>query len=331
MQLLTDVAFDVIRIRVSLVLAAVLCSACSQNQAVPAAVTHLTISTGTANGVLNLVGNALATAYTRHLSGVVVAVKSGRSVDDSFEDIQSGTADLGLVDSETAYVGYRRGVSAGAGPRSGVRAVAVLFPTAVQVFVRRDRHVVSVKQFKGLRMMVGERGGYADQAMQVILQSYSLDYANVRPEFSYTLSRVTDEHDPIDGVVFYTPFRNRAILDALDRADFQLVPINREHISAIQSTSERNHFLKSTVIPRQTYPGQDEDVLTVGEEILLLCRDDLPDGLVYDLTKVLFDSIPDLIRAHPAAAGINAERGPTTSVPLHPGAARYYRERELPR
>lgn len=321
----------VIRSGLTLVLAAACCAACSQNRTAQATVTHLTISTGNANGVFNLVGSALATAYTRHVSGVAAEVKSGRSVDDSLDDIESGAADLAFVDSENAYVGYRRGASASDGHRAGVRAVAVLFPTAVHLLVRRDRHVTSVKQFKGLRMMVGERGGYADQAMQLILQSYSLDYTDVQPEFTYKLTSLAAEHELIDGVVFWTPFRNRAILDALDRADFQLVPINREHISAIQSTSERNHFLKSTVIPRQTYPGQDEDVLTVGEEILLLCREDLPDGLVYDLTKVLFDSVPDLIRAHPAAAGINAERGPTTSVPLHPGAARYYRERELPR
>jgi TRAP-type uncharacterized transport system substrate-binding protein len=90
-----------------------------------ATVTHLTISTGNANGVFNLVGNALATVYTRHVAGVAAEVKSGRSVDDSLDDIQSGSADLAFVDSENAYVGYRRGASGSDGPRVGVR-VAVL-------------------------------------------------------------------------------------------------------------------------------------------------------------------------------------------------------------
>lgn len=326
-----DLASRAIRNACWLLLAAALGStACSENRPAPLIAEHLTISTGTKNGVLNLVGERLATAYTQHVPGVVANVRSGRTVDDSLEDIQQTAADLALVDSETAYVGYRRGASPSHRSRANVRAVAVLFPTAVHVFVRRDRRVSSVKQLKGLRMMVGEQGGYADQAMQVILQSYALDYGNVQPIFAYK-PKFWDEQGPIDGVVFYTPFRNRAILDVMERVKLQLVPIDLEQISVIQATSERNHFLKSTVIPRQTYPGQDEDVLTVGEEILLLCRDDLPEALVYDLTKVLFDSVPDLIRAHPAAAGIDPERGPTTSVPLHPGAARYYRERELPR
>jgi TRAP transporter TAXI family solute receptor len=331
MKSVSDSALNEVRRGFSLLLAAAFFSvACFQNRSAPTAVRQLTISTGTEGGVSALVGNTLATAYTQHIPGVTAQLKSGRSVDESLEDIQSGSADLGFVDSENAYVGYRRGASGSTQPRTNVRAVAVLYPTVVHLFVRRDRHISSVKQFKGLRLMVGERGGYADQAIQLILQSYSLDYENIRPDFTYKPKSHVDLEQN-DGVVFYTPFRNRVVVDVVEREDLRLVSIGHEQISAMQASSERNHFLKSTVIPRHTYAGQEDDVLTVGEETLLLCRDDLPDSLVYDLTKVLFDSVPDLIRAHPAAAAINAEHGPTTSVPLHPGAARYYRERELPR
>jgi TRAP-type uncharacterized transport system substrate-binding protein len=55
----------------------------------------------------------------------------------------------------------------------------------------------------------------------------------------------------------------------------------------------------------------------------------LPDQLVLELTRSLFAAVPELAAAHPAAAEIDPDRGPSASVPLHPGAARYYREREL--
>ena len=70
-------------------------------------------------------------------------------------------------------------------------------------------------------------------------------------------------------------------------------------------------------------------MLTVGMDVLLLCREDLPERLVHDMTATLFDAIPELSKAHPAAAAIDPDRGPTTAVPLHPGAVRYYREREI--
>jgi TRAP-type uncharacterized transport system substrate-binding protein len=63
--------------------------------------------------------------------------------------------------------------------------------------------------------------------------------------------------------------------------------------------------------------------------VLLVCRQDLSEDLVYRLTSVLFDSVPELIRAHPAASSVDPGRGPAAPIPLHRGAARYYREREL--
>ena len=130
--------------------------------------------------------------------------------------------------------------------------------------------------------------------------------------------------------IYWTPFQHGAIT-RVTTADVRLIPIGREQIARIQERTERSRFLKSTMIPRGTYPRQDHDILTLGEDILLLCRKDLPEPLVYELTKALFDSVAVLMTAHPAASGIDPERGPMTSIPLHPGAARYYRERELPR
>ena len=88
-------------------------------------------------------------------------------------------------------------------------------------------------------------------------------------------------------------------------------------------------FFKPATIPKGTYKGQDDDLITVGIDGLLLCRDDLPEALVYAMTRSLFDALPSLARSQPSARLINVNRAPTTPIPLHPGAARYYRERDL--
>ena len=64
-----------------------------------------------------------------------------------------------------------------------------------------------------------------------------------------------------------------------------------------------------------TYPKQTADVQTVGMDVLLLCRRELPDGLVYELTRALFEAVPTLEQAHEAASAIDVERGPTASIP----------------
>ena len=62
---------------------------------------------------------------------------------------------------------------------------------------------------------------------------------------------------------------------------------------------------------------------------MLVCSEDLPEDVVYRLTKAFFSALPDLTRIHAAAMLIDAEQAPATPIPLHPGAARYYREREI--
>lgn len=291
----------------------------------------IAIVTGRAGGVLDVFGRALADVYSRHAPAVTATARLGRGLEANLDDLQSGRADLALVDSETTYVGFRKGTPSDPHPHSRVRAIAVLFPTVVHVFVRQELPIAGVGDLKGRHIAVGVEGSYADQVMRLILNSYGLDYSQVHARFEVPADVDDLRAKKLDGVVFYTPFMSAPIGEFLRAVDLRLLSIDPDKIAAIQGTSVRNHFLKSTTIPRSTYSGQESDVLTVGEDVLLLCREDLPDALVYALTKALFESLSDLAAAHPAGKAIDPDRGPTASIPLHAGAARYYREHELPR
>lgn len=318
-------------VRPLLLLAAAWLSSCSSPPAPPP--TTVRIATGAENGVLNAVGGALAIAYTQKVSGLVATAQLGRGLEDNLDALERGEIDLAFDDSETTYVAYRKGTSSDPQPHSRIRAIGVLFPTVVHVFAREASGIERVTDFRGKRIDVGARGSDAELAARLILESYGLDEdRHVHAVFGSSDSAANDiRTGALDGVVYYVPFHHRLTMEVTTRADVRLIPIGHQQIASIQERSERSHFLKSTVVPRGTYRGQERDVVTIGEDILLLCRDDLPEPLVYELTRTLFDSTPDLVKAHPAAASIDPERGPTTSIPLHPGAARYYRERELPR
>ena len=60
----------------------------------------------------------------------------------------------------------------------------------------------------------------------------------------------------------------------------------------------------------------------------LVTRAGLPDQEVYEMTKTLFDNLPALTAAHAAAKAIKLdEAAKNPPVPLHPGAAKYYKEK----
>ena len=106
----------------------------------------------------------------------------------------------------------------------------------------------------------------------------------------------------------------------------RLIPIGAELAARIRTASP---FYRPVLIPAGTYNGQDGAVATVGVENLIVCRSALPDELVYQMTRLVFESRPKRAEAHPAAASIDPEQAAAAPIPLHPGAARYFRERDL--
>jgi TRAP transporter TAXI family solute receptor len=84
-------------------------------------------------------------------------------------------------------------------------------------------------------------------------------------------------------------------------------------------------------IPGGTYPNHDRQIPTVGIDSVLVCRADLPEELVYQLTRALFDSLPTLSAARTWLQEMDVGQAAATPIPLHDGARRYYRERELTR
>jgi TRAP transporter TAXI family solute receptor len=85
-------------------------------------------------------------------------------------------------------------------------------------------------------------------------------------------------------------------------------------------------LLRRLLIPLGMYPSQRFPVHTVGVDLLLVSRADLDKELVYELTRAYFEQSPENIRRQ-----TDPQRAPAAVIPLHPGAARYYREREVSR
>ena len=288
--------------------------------------TNVVLSIPFSGNAWEIIGRELVAEYNRRVPEVTAKAVMAQSLESQVDAMQAGKVDLALEDAETAYLAYSRGTQGGAAPHERLRAIGVMFSIAVQVAVPAATGITRIDQLKGRRVDVGGSGGSVDRAARIILESYGFGYDAITPTYggSDTLERFRDRD--LDARFFYSAFKHPVIENISKEVDVRVLPIDRAHLGAIQ---ERHHFLKSTIIPRGTYRNQQNDVQTVGMDVLLLCRQDLPDSLVHDLTRALFDAVPALEKAHEAASAIDPERGPTASIPLHPGAARYYREREI--
>ncbi len=307
-----------------LAMAAALWSACSP-PARPAEPTRLVIGTVWAGAAWDRIGHALAVAYSERLPSVRATAKPSGNLDKEIAAFERHETDLAILDVETAYFAFRAEPHEEETP-SKLRAVAVLFSTAVQIVARSDGGIAHVADLRGKRVNVGSKGSPTERAARLILESHGVPFTQVQPTFESGEAAEALRTGQLDALFLYSPFQNPLIAEMAGATSARLIPIDRSKVAAIQ---EQHHFLKAITIPGGTYKNQDEDLLTVGMDVLLVCREDLPEPLVYDLARTLFDVVPQLTQAHASAAGIDPERGPTAAIPLHPGAARYYREREI--
>jgi TRAP transporter TAXI family solute receptor len=304
---------------------ALLASSCA---AAPSAepATRVVLSIPFAGNAWEIIGRELASEYNRRVRQVSAEVVMAESLESQVDAMQAAKVDLALEDAETAYLAYSRGTPVNAAPHERLRAIGVMFSIAVQVAVPAAAGITHIDQLKGRRVDVGTAGGSVERAARIILESYGVGHDAIIPTFGGNDTLERFRAGDLDARFFYSAFKHPVIENISREVDVRVLPVDRSRLGAIQ---EHHHFLKSTIIPAGTYRNQTDDIQTVGMDVLLLCRQDLPDSLVYELTRALFESVPALEKAHEAASAIDPERGPTASIPLHPGAARYYREREI--
>lgn len=114
-------------------------------------------------------------------------------------------------------------------------------------------------------------------------------------------------------------------------ADAMPCTILRYTDQELDSILSENYFYYRDVIPAKTYPGQDRDVDTFGIKCLLCVDQDMDEGLVYELTSILYENAGSLGRQHPSLFAMSRDRFMYSAlpIPLHPGAERFYWEKGL--
>ena len=290
--------------------------------------TTLTFATGRRGFSADQFGRGIIDVYSTKFPDLDFSVHPDRG--GSFANVQNlrrGTADIGFAQADTAYLAYKRSSEEF---RAQLRGIAVLNVATVQMLVRNDSEIRSVSQFRGRRLSVGIPGGPSEVAARVILEAYGLTPNAVHFEshedltMSEIAQRVRDKTTDV-GIVS-TSLPVNSISESPNEVGVELVSMEPDKITRIRS---RYPFYEPIVIPANTYTGQRSEIRTVGAHGLLVCRDTLPEELVYRLTKAFFEALPGLREGYPAVRLIDAEQGLASPIPLHAGAARYYREREL--
>jgi TRAP transporter TAXI family solute receptor len=266
-------------------------------------------------------GNDLQTTLAR-LPGIKANVVSeGGSSITSLLDLQTGKTNISGTLADVAYLAYAGQLEEMNEPFDQLRGMAVTGLNTMHLLVGSNTRVETLGDLKGLRVSLGAPGSSTAHITQRMLQDLGISSDQIRAERipnAELVSRLSsgDINAAFSG--FSVP--SATVIAAMHKG-VRLVPIDGPPIEEMRT---RYPYLKRTLIPRGTYPNQPEPIRTLGVDTLLVCRAELDDETVYALLDAYFAT-------RPATTPPNLERAPATPIPLHPGAARYYRQRELSR
>jgi uncharacterized protein len=285
------------------------------------------LTTGLPGMTFKPLGEALADAFRGVISGVRFEVIETAGSVANLQQLESGEADLGFALADVAYTAFNGRGSDFPAAATHVRALAVLHPSAVHVLVPASSNVRSIADLRG-RIGVGPAGSGTAVTSALLLNAFGVPPQLITnhpiPFISASDALSTGDLDAAF-VVAADP------VDAVQRATnagARLVEIADDRVSRLRSEYP---FLRPGTIPAGSYKMEPAAIQTMLVDVLLLTREDLDDEVARRLTAALFDVLPQLARTHDFLKMMDARRAPATPIPLHAGAALFYRERELSR
>lgn len=259
--------------------------------------------------------------------GLVGIAQSSNGSVANVDAISSGMLESGFAQSDIAHWAYTgTGIYEGRPPVDNLRAIANLYPESIHLVARKGSGISSVGDLAGKRVSLDEPGSGTLVDARIILDAFGLSEDDVEAEYvkpSVAVGRMQD--DALDAFIIVAGYPTGSVAELCATAGCELIPIDGPQVDALL---EEYGFFHRDVIPADTYPDVPETpTLSVGAQWLVAAEVD--EDLVYGITKALWHDNARILLddGHAKARAITLETAlDGVSIPLHPGAERYYRE-----
>jgi uncharacterized protein len=287
----------------------------------------INILTGGTSGVYYPLGVALGKIYGEKIPGARTQVQSTKASVENLNLLQRGKGEIALALGDSVKSAWEGDAEVGFPAKlDKLRGVAAVYPNVIQIVASQNSGVKSFADLKGKSLSVGAPKSGTEVNARRIFEAMGMSYKDL-------------------GKTEYLPFgesveliKNRQLDATLQSAGLGVASI-RDLASSLPVTmvavppevaTKLGPPFVATSIPANTYTGQTADVPTLAVVNFLVTHSGVSDETVYQMTKQLFENLPQMVAAHKAATAIQLKTAiDGMPLPLHPGAARYYKEQGL--
>ena len=290
---------------------------------------NISIATGGTGGVYYPMGGGLANILSKHVAGMqATAEVTGGSVDN-----------LNLIGSGKPYVAFSmvdaaldaaKGQEKFTGRKVDVKTLLVLYPNRMHVVTTEATGIKTMADLKGRRISAGSPGSATE-----IMAFRLMDGAGIDPQKDVTRERLgvaesanALKDKKIDAFFWVGGLPTAAVTDLASTPGTKIRMI--DHADAVAAMNKKwGNLYYADVIPKATYSGMAVDNKMASVANILVVNSNMPDEQAYKIVKAVFDHQKDLIAVHQEYSNvkISAQKNVATSVPFHPGAEKYIREK----
>ena len=284
--------------------------------------------TASTTGAVYAVGAALANIWNENIEGIQVSAEASNGGVQNLAFMSTGDAKVSVAVT-SIITEQKKGINTFQGRQyDGVRILSALYYNYNQIVVSSASGINAFNDIKGKRFAPGAPGSTPEVETRVHMTAAGMKYPDdIRAQFvGFTEAVDLMRNKQLDGAWIQAGLPTAAVSEMCATAGGKLISLDGALIEKL--TSEYSWY-NDDVIPAGTYDGQTEDVRTTSITITLIVDESVPEDIVYNMAKVMWENIDQLRSSHNALKNASLEGAVKNlaDLPLHPGAEKYYREK----
>jgi uncharacterized protein len=287
----------------------------------------INVLTGGTSGVYYPLGVAIGKIYSDQIPGVKTQVQATKASVENLILLQQGRGEIAFTLGDSLKAAWEGDEEAGFRARlDKLRGIGAIYPNYIQIVATADSGIKTLADLRGKSLSVGAPKSGTELNSRAILAAAGLSYKDIGKVEYLPFAESVDlmKNRQLDATLQSAGLGVASLKDLSTSTDITVVAVPKEVVDKIGPP------FVSVLIPANTYTGQDKDVPTAAVINYLVTSSAVSDDLAYQMTKLIFESLPELANSHVAGRDIKLESAAIGSpVPLHPGAIRYYREKGL--
>jgi TRAP transporter TAXI family solute receptor len=287
----------------------------------------INVLTGGTSGVYYPLGVALSEIYAANMEGVRTQVQATKASVENLNLLQAKRGEVAFSLGDSVAFAWEGNAEAGFNaPLDQLRAIAAIYPNYVQIVASAESGIKTLEDLRGKRVSVGAPKSGTELNARTILEAAGMSYADLgQVEYlPFAESAELVKNRQLDATLQSAGLGVASLKDLANALPMVVVEIPAAVIEKIGAP------YVASMVPAGTYDGQGADVSTAAIGNILVTHAGVSEERVYEMTKSMFENLDDMVAAHAAARDIAADKALNgLSIPLHPGAERYYREAGL--